>query len=168
MNGGGLGSQAPTIVIGVGNTMRGDDGVGPAAAEQLASRLTDEKSIEVVVLCGEASGLIDAWTGRRRAVLVDAVATGAPAGTVHELVMGTVPLPDWRAGFGTHSAGLGEAIALGRALGRVPLDLRVIGVELADVGLGNAMSPAVAAAIPDVVERILAYLAEPVARVSAP
>lgn len=140
------------VVIALGNPLRGDDGVGPAVAARLVEAALPDT--DVVIVGGEATALIEAWQDRRLAILVDAVTTGAPPGTIHELLAGEDPLPDGRGRLETHSVGLAEGMALARALDRLPDELRVIGVEPADMTLGADLSPPVVAAIPELVERI--------------
>jgi hydrogenase maturation protease len=149
--------SAATAVIGVGNLLRGDDGVGPAVAAELEK--SPPGDTDIIVLDGEVTALIEAWRGRRLAVLVDAVATGSSPGTIHELVVGRDEVPEWGAGFGTHAAGLAEGVALARALDRLPDELRIVGVEPADVSLGAGLSPAVKAAVPELVALVLARVA---------
>ncbi|MGZ4244637.1 MAG: hydrogenase maturation protease, partial [Solirubrobacteraceae bacterium] len=66
---------ADVVVIGVGNELRGDDGAGP-----LVMRRLRDAGLEVAV-CHGGTELLDLWHGASAAILVDAVATGAPAGT---------------------------------------------------------------------------------------
>ncbi len=55
----------------------------------------------------------------------------------------------------THALGLGEAIELARALGRLPGRLLVYGVEGADFGTGEGLSPAVTAALGPLADELL-------------
>jgi hydrogenase maturation protease len=120
-------------VIGVGNPWRRDDGAGPAVARALGGTSTDDPS-----------RLLDLWAGAERVVVVDAAASGAPAGTVHRFD-GQRPLP---AGVGssTHAFGVADAIELARALDRLPPRLTVYAIEGADFGSGPGLSPGVARA----------------------
>jgi hydrogenase maturation protease len=60
----------------------------------------------------------------------------------------------------THALGLGEAIALGHALGKLPVRLIVYGIEGADFGFGDSLSPEVQTAIGDAVRRVLAEVGD--------
>ena len=140
------------MVIGLGNPMRRDDGIGPAAAALLERE--PPADTDIIALDGESTRLIEAWRDRSRAIVIDAVAAGDAAGTIHEVEVSTDALPDWAAGASTHGAGIAEAVALGRALDRLPAELVVFGVEPADLSHGPGLSPAVDAALPDLVERI--------------
>ena len=160
-------TRAPFVVIGVGNPMRGDDGLGPAVVEALATeaKATDllagpTGAVEFVTVGGETTELLDAWSDRRLALVVDAVRSGATAGTVHRLDADGPGLgPTWSAGVSGHGVGLVEAIGLARALDRLPERLVLLGVEVANTGFGSQLSPVVQAAMPELLARIRAELA---------
>lgn len=145
---------APTVVIGVGNPMRGDDGIGPAAIAHLER--SDLAGSDLVVLDGEPARLIETWSDRHRVIVIDAARSGAAAGSIHRIEVGVDPLPTWAAGSSSHSAGIVEAVALGRALERLPPQLIVFGVEAGDVSLGDGLSDELKAVLPTLVERVLA------------
>ena len=65
------------LVVGIGNPLRGDDGVGPAVAALLRARA--HPGVQVAEVHADPIALLDLWAGRRRVVLVDACAP-APAG----------------------------------------------------------------------------------------
>ena len=140
-----------TVVIGIGNSYRGDDGVGHAAAEMLRSILTDA---DVLLQDGEPTRLVDAWEGRRLAIVVDAIRRGDPPGTVHRVQVGTDPLPAAFVHPSTHGAGLESAVALGQALDRNPEKLVIFGIEPADLTEGHGLSAAVQTALPGFVRRV--------------
>jgi len=144
--------MSDVVVIGLGNPFRRDDGLGHAAAAAVADRLP---ATTVVLLDGEATRLVDAWAGKRLAVVIDAVSTGDPPGTLHRIEVGVDTLPDPPAGRSTHGAGLATAVALGRALGRNPELLVVYGVEPGDFSDGRGLGPSVRNALAQLVERIV-------------
>jgi hydrogenase maturation protease len=133
------------LVVGLGQPGRGDDGVGPAVAHQVAGLLPDG----VTVLEQQYPvGLLDAWAGTRLVVVADAVRSGRqPPGTVQVLHACHGPLPVRLRAGDTHGFGLAEVIELGRALGRLPPELVIVGVEAEHFRLGEALSPRVAAAV---------------------
>ena len=144
--------MSDVVVIGIGNTYRGDDGVGHAAGQALMRLLP---GTEVLLLDGESTRLVDAWTGRRLAIVLDAVRRGDPPGTVHRLQVGTDPLPAASRHPSSHGAGLESAVALGQALGRNPGTVIIYGIEPADLTEGHGLSEPVAAALPNLVHRVL-------------
>ena len=180
------------VLVGIGNSYRRDDGIGPAVA--MALRELSPADVAIVISDGEPAGLLEAWSGAQRAVLVDAVrgpagfgparpATARPdtaipgtesvPGRMHRSVL--VPPPaaatgtaddalaaaSWAApgSASSHRMGIADAIRLAAAVDRLPGRLVVFGVEVNDIGFGPGLSPAVAAAIPGVVQAVLAEFA---------
>ncbi len=141
------------VVIGVGNEFRRDDGIGPEVVSRLRGRTAD--GVELLVSDGEPTRMIEAWTGASLAVVVDAVLAGPGGpGRLHRIVIGRADLPDARQ-VSSHGLGPGDAIALARALGRMPDRLIVHVVEAADVGQGLGLTPAVAAAAQALTDAVL-------------
>jgi len=140
------------VVIGVGNAYRGDDAVGLAVAE----RVRDAVPKDVVVLeCEqEPTRLVDAWDGADVAVVVDACAGDDAPGTVHRFDAGDGPLPARVFRSSTHAFGVGDAVELSRALGRLPARLVVYGIGGASFAAGAGLSGPVESALDGVVEAI--------------
>jgi hydrogenase maturation protease len=144
------------VVIGVGNSLRGDDGAGIAVAERLRELLPDGVSVRVCE--EEPTRLIDAFEDAELAIVVDAVSTGSPAGTVHRFDASLAPIPSKELRSSTHALGIGETVELARALGRLPRRTVVFGIEGADFGAGarltTAASEGVARASASVLEEV--------------
>lgn len=145
------------VVIGIGNSFRRDDGVGLVVAEEVTK--LGFPHVRVVTATGEPTAILDAWTGARLAVVIDA-ATGEhlSPGTIQRWTPGQ---PTAVNVVSSHAIGLPEAHALGEALGRLPAGLVVLVVNVADVSLGTGLTPAVAAAVPAVVEAVVVELSRP-------
>jgi hydrogenase maturation protease len=139
-------------VIGVGNTMRGDDAAGLLAARRLRERWGD--AVAVIESDGEGTALIDAWAGAGAAIIIDASRSGAAPGTVTRIDASDTPLPARTLGGSTHHVSVVEAIELARALGRLPPRVVVYVIEGANFAAGEGVSHAVQRAIDDAVERI--------------
>jgi hydrogenase maturation protease len=137
----------------LGSRYRGDDAVGPLVADRL-------REVGATVLeCGdEPTRLLDAWAGLDLVVIVDAVSSGAPPGTVHRVDPGEGPLPRDLGLASTHAFSVTDALELGRALGQAPRRVIVIGIEGAAFGMGDPLTAAVAAALDGVAESVLAEL----------
>ena len=140
------------VVIGVGNAYRGDDGAGLAVAEGARGRLPAD--VDVLDCEQEPTQLLDLWESASVAVVVDAVVSGAPAGTVHRFDASDSPLPARFVRSSTHAFGVGDAVELARTLGRLPSRMVVYGVEGSDFDAGAALSPPVLAAVDNVVRRL--------------
>lgn len=142
------------VVIGIGNSFRRDDGVGLAVAEEIAKR--GIAGVRVVTALGEPAALLDAWTGARLAVVVDAaMGEGSIPGQIRRWTPGDDAEPSI---VSSHAFGLAQTYALGEALGQLPAKLVGLTVDIADAGLGFGLTPPVAAAVPEVIEAVLEEL----------
>ena len=138
-----------SIVIGIGNVFRSDDAAGWIIAERLDGRRSDT----VLRHNGEPTSLMALWKGCDQVILIDAVRSGAPAGTVTRLDVSEVALPpNWVTS--THSMGVREAIELARLFGSLPESVIVYGIEADTVEIGDELSNEVAAAIDQLVEEL--------------
>lgn len=147
------GATPRLVVLGIGNRDRSDDGAGAIVAERVRALLPED--VRVALLGGGLAGILEAWEGADAAVVVDAVCSGAPAGTVHRVDARSVALPAAHAS-STHGLGLAQAVELARRLGTLPPQLVVLGIEAASFAPGDALSPPVAAALPALVARVCA------------
>jgi hydrogenase maturation protease len=147
-----------TVVIGVGNPLRGDDGAGVAVAERLRERVPS--GVEVVACSEEPSRLMDAWKGADAVVLVDTVTSGAVPGTLHRFDASEDAVPARTFRSSTHAIGIAETIELARALGRLPRRVRIYGIEAAGFATGTELTPAVEATVDALVDAVLADLEE--------
>ncbi len=138
------------VILGLGNDLLGDDGIGLLAAEALRGQEGPGISVRTSVQAGLY--LLESLQGFEDAIVIDSVLGDHP-GTVRELrgaEMDEVSVPS------AHYVGLPEALALARASGlNVPQRLRIFGVEI-DVAqrIGSAPSPAVMASLPRVAEAV--------------
>jgi hydrogenase maturation protease len=144
------------LLIGLGNDLRGDDAAGLLVAR--AAREREHSGIEIVESGGEPVDLLDTWDGAAAAIVADAVTSGAEPGAIHRIDAGAGPLPAPFAAPSTHTLGLAEAVELGRALGRLPPQLTVFGIEGAAFTAGAAPTPAVLAAVAGVAAAAVAEL----------
>lgn len=121
------------VVIGVGNALRGDDAAGLLAARAVAA--AGLPGVAVVESDGDPATLMETWADAEVAVVLDALAPGAePAGAVRRFDAGAAPLPARLGGGSTHVLGVGEAVELARALGRLPPRLLVFGIPTVAAG----------------------------------
>ena len=139
------GLAAAPLLIGVGHEGRRDDAAGVRAARLVRALLWPQA--RVVECAGGATALLEAWQGEPVVVVVDAMSSGSPAGTVRRLDASWEPL---RAEFfrgSSHGLGLAEAVELARSLGQLPPSLVIFGIEGADFGLGTRLSYPVECAV---------------------
>ena len=121
-------AQAPVLVLGLGNILMEDEGVGVAVIERLQQQYRLPAGVEL--LDGGTSGmtLLDDLRRREKLIVVDAVRTGQPAGTVVVLKGEQVPV-FFRSKISPHQLALSDVLAVLTLTGEKPADVTVIGVE---------------------------------------
>jgi hydrogenase maturation protease len=150
----GGGSTSPDLVIvGVGNRIRGDDGIGPTVIERLkGGQAGDAEEIHLVDAGTTGFLALEAMSGAQRAIVVDAVQTGASPGTIREYrcVDGNfeTEIPEMT----MHDVSFTEAMVAGRAVYDLPDDILILGVEPADISIGDELSEPAEQAAAELVE----------------
>lgn len=143
-----------TIVIGIGNSYRRDDALGPTVVDLLRTR--NLAGVTYAESDGEPIQLIELWQDASTAVVIDAIrtASGRP-GHVHRLSALHPSVGRTAAASATsHAVDLGDAIELARALDRLPSKLLIYAVEVSETGFGIGLSPEVAVAAREVASEI--------------
>lgn len=148
--------MSPWLVVGIGNGFRSDDAAGLEVARDLAARGLE--GVAVTESDGEPASLMERWRGCGRVVLVDAVDAGSEPGAILRFDAGRDPLPTMAFGASTHVLGLGEAIELARALGRLPETVLVYGIQGGDFSPGTGLSEPVRRAVAETAERVVAEM----------
>lgn len=144
-----------TVVIGVGNEYRHDDGAGFAAVARL--RALEPPGVVLAESDGEPTSLLDLWFGADLAIVIDGVRADGPPGRIFRLGLHH-PSAVRPGAANTHGGSLGDAVALARALDRMPRRLLLFGIQVADVSPGLGLSAPVARAVDAVVDEIVALL----------
>ena len=164
MNDPAFNSQLPvpkTLVLGLGNPILTDDGVGIHVVRAAAACYAPANSVTFAEASVGGLRLLDALAGYERVILIDAIQTrGGRPGDVYRLAASDLPA-SLHSG-STHDLSLLAALDLGRRLGMaLPADgdLTLLAVEVEDVLIfGERCTPAVAQAIPRAVKAVLAEL----------
>lgn len=146
-------------IIGIGNDYRRDDGAGREVARRLRHSSAPPDG-EILEETGEGTSLLETWRGAERVILLDAVRSGAPAGTIHRIEAQTDPLPAFFSRRSTHAFGIAEAIELARALSQLPPSLVLFGIEGECFDAGVGLSPAVEKAVAEVSARVRQEIAD--------
>jgi hydrogenase maturation protease len=147
------------LLLGVGNVLLGDDGLGVWFAGTFAQRYQLPPNLEVVEGGTLGLELLDRIAGRDALVVVDAIATrrGLP-GQVVRLEGGAVPI-GLGAKISTHDIALRDLLAAATLLQCMPRAVVVCGIEPAAIGPRFALSAVVRAALPALEELVLGELA---------
>ncbi len=149
-----------TLILGLGNPILGDDGVGWRVAEAVAAMTNGRTDVEVDCASLGGLSLMERLTGWERAIMVDAISTGKkPVGSVDQFTL--KDLPDLTTGHtaSAHDTSLRNALNVGRGMDIVlPKDENVfiVAIEAKNVyDFSEELSPAVAAAVPRAVQAVI-------------
>jgi hydrogenase maturation protease len=166
----------PVLVLGVGNILLKDEGVGVHAVRELTARAErggSPRRHDVELYDGGTFGidLLDTIANRRKVIVIDAVrpvlrSSGAAAakggadaapGTVLRFTAADLVRPG-RPDLSLHQVGLFETLAMARQLGCAPEEVVIFGVVPMALEPGLELSPEVAAVVPRVIDLVLAEL----------
>ncbi len=149
-----------TIIIGLGNPILGDDGVGWKVAEEVRRQLSPEPSVDIEFLSIGGISLMEHLIGYHRAIVIDAIASEQAPGSI--IVFDPMELPDVSA-FHTssaHDTSLQNAIKLGKSMGAdLPEQVTVVGIAINPVfDFGEELSLPVGGAISKVAQIVIELL----------
>jgi hydrogenase maturation protease len=148
-----------TLILGLGNPLITDDSVGLRVVERLRPILADRQDVEVSEDHWGGLRLMERMIGFDRAIVVDAIQTGAEPGTIQELTPDGIPT---QRSASAHDVNLATALEFGRQAGAsLPRNdrIRLVGIEADDIlTFGEECTPRVAAAVPVAVETVLHVL----------
>jgi len=147
--------QPQILLIGIGNEYRSDDGAGLAAIRALKAKGLPGTHFKECT--SDGADLIEMWSKAQIVILIDAVSSGAHAGTIYRFDARTRSIPACFSFHSTHAFGLAEAIELACELNLLPPILIVYAIEGKNFATGMGLSPEVEKAVQQVVERISQY-----------
>jgi hydrogenase maturation protease len=146
------------IILGIGNTILSDEGVGVHAAEALRAAYTLPEGVEVIDGGTAGMELLDPLSGVDLLLVLDAVKAKRAPGTVILLVGKEVPV-FFRSKLSPHQVSICDVLASLEFVGDPPKDLVLIGCEPESLELGTELTPAVAEKVPEMVAMAVAQLA---------
>ena len=144
------------VLIGIGQKFRGDDAIGPEVVLAWEEKYPQKsKKLQVKISPLPGLELLGLFEGAKTAILVDAVQSGAKAGTIH--ITSAEQLVSFGAGSGSvHGFGVAETLALGRLANpeAIPENLIIIGIEAKNLDVGSPISAEVRESIPKAVAKL--------------
>jgi hydrogenase maturation protease len=152
-----------TIIVGLGNPILGDDGVGWKVVQEISQNLPRNMSVGIECLSVGGLGLMEHLIGYDRAILIDAFITDAE--DVGSILIRTLnEIPNYSAFHitSTHDTSLQNAIQLGREMGaKLPREVIVIGIAIQRISeFGEEISPLVAETVLPAAHITLNFLKE--------
>ena len=160
-------SRRPILVLGIGNILLRDEGVGVRVIEQM-QKIRLPGDVELVDGGTAGADLMDVLADRRKVIVIDAVQADCEAGTVLRFTADDIarprPLhkggarPD-EIGMSLHKLGLREALTMTKKLGCALEDVVVFGIKPKDISCGLELSEEIATSVPKVIELVLQEIA---------
>lgn len=148
-----------TVILGIGNTILSDEGVGVRAAEVLQAGYEIPPGVEVIDGGTAGMELLDPLTDVDLLLVLDAVKAKRAPGELVVLAGKQVPV-FFRAKLSPHQVSICDVLASLEFAGSPPKDIVLIGVEPESFELGLELTPKIAAAVPAMVARAHAELAQ--------
>ena len=143
-----------TLIVGLGNPLRGDDGIGTRVIQMLVAE-TLPGGVEVVEGGTQGLGLVSLMEGWRRVILVDAANVGQPPGGFVRFTPQEARLLGGDQHISIHNAGLRDALLLAETLDLLPDEIVIYGMQPANIDWDSSLSPEVEATMPELVKAIL-------------
>jgi hydrogenase maturation protease len=150
------------LIIGLGNPILGDDGVGWKVAEEVKKQMPPNSSVDVDCLSLGGLSLMERLIGYGRVILIDAFPLEEAIGSI--LILKLSDLPNYSAFHtpSTHDVSLLSAIEVGKSMGaQLPDDIKVVGIATKRAcDFSKSLSPPVAEAVPQAAKFVLELLGE--------
>ncbi len=143
-----------TFILGLGNVLMGDDGLGPYVARLFEAEYEVGAGAEVIDIGTPGLDLTPWLADARNVIIVDTVRASAPPGTVKVYEKPDILRHAPMSRVSPHDPGLKEALLTLEFAGRAPASVTLIGVVPARVAIGTRLSDPVASAVPTVVSAI--------------
>lgn len=141
------------LIVGVGNPMRRDDGVGPEVIRRMMGRELP-RDVNLQVRETDMFVLLEELREYRRAIIVDAVDMEEEPGSVRIFTPEEAALNIQTDALSTHGFGLRELIAFAEQM-EISTELLIAGMQVGDISFGEGLTPPVEAHIDEMVERII-------------
>lgn len=151
-----------TLVIGLGNPILSDDGIGVRIAYEVLKELPEVNHIEVTEVSVGGLTLMESMIGYDRVILIDAIQLNDPRpGCIHRMSLDDLrEISPTQHSASPHDTTLVTALEMGRQIGlNLPQEIIIYAIEVVNtLDFGEELTPAVAAAIPEATEAIIKEL----------
>jgi hydrogenase maturation protease len=151
--------EVDIAVIGIGNILMTDDGVGVHALNALAERYLFPPQVQLIDGGTMGLDLLPFVEGKKRVLFIDAANLEKDPGVIGELNNGEIP-EFFSTKLSVHQIALPDMLAAGRFLGTLPGTLCLVGIQPGNTESGYGLTPAVQGEFEALLERVLAKLAE--------
>jgi len=142
------------VIIGVGNTLMRDEGVGVRVIERLRTRQKLPANVEVLDCGMTGIAVVHAIAGRRQAIFVDCAQMGNEPGTIKRFTPAEVASVKYMPGLSQHEGDLIQVITLSENLGEAPEDIIIYGIEPGSIEPGESLTALLQKQLPNYCELV--------------
>jgi hydrogenase maturation protease len=151
-------NNKPILLIGLGNPILGDDGVGWHIAKEVKERLSSEPDVEVDFASVGGLGLMERLVGYECVIIVDAITDRKyPLGTLIVSKLEDLPIQSQGHLCSAHDISLQDALELGKLAGaKIPAQIIIVGIEAEAVyDFSDQLSPTIKQVVPEVAQCVI-------------
>ena len=153
----GTGTDPRVLVLGIGNLVMSDDGVGVKVVQQLQREYCFGENVEIMDGGTLGLDLLPMLEGIDHLIVVDAVETGRKPGTCVRLAGEELPLA-LETKVSAHQMGLKDLLSVARLLGHSPGEMVLVGVQPGSIEMDTELTPEVAAVLQVLADNVLEEL----------
>lgn len=147
------------VVLGVGNTILADEGVGVRVIEAFEREYAVPEGVTVIDAGTSGMEMLEDMSDLDFLLVVDAIAAGKAPGELVALRGAEVPV-FFRRNLSPHGIGLSDVLASLEFLGTEPKETVILGVQPISLELSTELTPAIAARVPELVAQVVAELSQ--------
>ncbi len=146
-----------TLVLGIGNLIMTDDGIGVRVVQRIAEEYSFPPEVEIIDGGTLGLDLLPLLEGLDRLLIIDAMGTGGPPGTIRRVDGEEIPIA-FESRLSPHQMGLKDLLAVSRLMGHPVPEMVLLGVQPECIEPGMELSPAVAVQLDELISRTLQEL----------
>lgn len=128
------------LVLGIGNYLCGDDGIGPILAERLMSQYVDDQDVDIMNGGTIGLGLLYLFENYASVLFLDAVDIGAKPGTVYKYTPDDLEHPQGGERVSVHQSDPCELLMYAKAIGSVPNNVVILGIQVDNINCSIGLS----------------------------
>jgi hydrogenase maturation protease len=147
------------ILIGIGNELRKDDGVGIVIVRELKKRVPN--GISFYEFHDDSMDIMEQWKGYHTAYIFDATSSGVKPGTIYRFLIPKDKLHKNIFGISTHTLNISDTIELARILNCLPKQIILYGIEGEIFEQGKGLSSTVNKAAQEVIQEVQKEITTP-------
>jgi hydrogenase maturation protease len=132
--------KKPTVVLGLGNPLMGDEGIGVYLIERLAESAAEYPSVDFIDAGTGGLSVLHHIEGRRKAIMIDCAFMEEPPGTIRRFTPEEVRSTKVLAHQSLHEADLMRIIAMARQLDQAPEQIVIFGIQPERIEPGQSLS----------------------------